>query len=439
MHKKLILLWNKLKSSFWFVPIVIIFLTVLIAFGLLYFDKYMESYKPSGILQHIFTGSPNSGRNVLSTISGAMIGVAGTVFSITLVALTLAANQFGSRLLQNFMHNRLNQVVLGTYLSMYVYCLIILNAIKENDHFSFMPYFSILFAILATIANIILLIFFIHNISINIQANQVVANVYESLSKNIATLFPEKIGEERKDDKKPTDIDFLLKKYPYRKEISLNSSGYLQYIDEEKLFEDAVKRNQLIQINYRPGNFLVQDMSIGTVYSKEKFEDNLIEDVRKYFTIGRTRTSLQDSEFSIHQMVEIASRALSPGINDPYTAIVCIDNLTSIFCYLTKVQFPSKFRYDEKSDLKAIMETVTYEGMLDAAFNQIRQYSKETPAVTIRLMEALITIRKFAKNDTQIKTIHKHADMILRLAEKSFVEKNDLEDLRDRWRTFTKS
>ena len=131
-------------------------------------------------------------------------------------------------------------------------------------------------------------------------------------------------------------------------------------------------------------------------------------------------------------MVEIAGRALSPGINDPYTAIACIDNLTATMCYLTKVKFPSQYRYDEKQNLRVVASTLTFEGMLNVAFNQIRQFASGSPSVVIRLMEALITIDTFAKNQEQKNAIQKHVEMVLRVAEKSFEEKNDLMDMRER-------
>jgi len=427
--QRLIIIWDKLKSSFWFVPIVIVVVGILSALSLLYFDRYLDDYQPKGIFQFVFSGSVESARIVLSTIAGAMIGVAGTVFSITLVALSLATNQFGSRLIRNFMHNRLNQIVLGTYISMFAYCLIILNTIENSDQFSFIPYFSILFAILATIVNIILLIFFIHNISVSIQANHVISNVYKSLASNITELFPERLGEDDP-EKESVDVASLLKDYPYQQDIKFKDNGYLQYVNAESMLKDAIDQDRVFQIDHKPGDYLVQDLVIGHIYAKEPLEEDMSEKMQQYFISGEVRTALQDSEFSIHQMVEIASRALSPGINDPYTAIACIDNLTSIFSYLATVKFPSKFRYDEEGDLRVITEPVTYKKMLNTAFNQIRQYSDKVPIVIIHLMQSLTVIRKFTKHSSQIEAITRHAEMLLRAAEKSFMEQNDLDDLK---------
>jgi len=150
------------------------------------------------------------------------------------------------------------------------------------------------------------------------------------------------------------------------------------------------------------------------------------------FIIGKTKTSQQDIEYSIHQMVEIASRALSPGINDPYTAIACIDNLTSTMSYLAQAKFPSKYRFDEEAKLRVIANTLDFEKVLDAAFNQIRQFSAGSTAVIIRLMEALAIIQKFTKTEDQKKAVIKHAKMVLFIGEQTVKEKNDLENIKEK-------
>ncbi len=430
--KKLLFSWDELKSTFWFFPVLIIFLAIVLAFGLIYIDS-VSSFEPGGMAQYLFAGSADSARRVLSIISAAMIGVAGTVFSITLVALSLASSQFGPRLLKNFMYDRINQVVLGTYISTFIYCLIVLNSIKGNEQYTFVPSFSVLFALIAAVANIVLLIVFIHHIAVSIQADNVISKVSESLAGNIENLFPEKLGEADEKETKE-DEERLKSALKNRMNLEADKTGYLQYIDGDSLIEFAKHRESLIELHCRPGDYLVAGMKIGVVYSGKKPEDEELEKCKSYFLTGRVRTAHQDTEHSIHQMVEIASRALSPGINDPYTAIACIDNLTSSMCHLSRVKFPSKYWFDSDGNLRIIVKTLTFEGVLDAAFNQIRQFGNAIPSVAIRLMDALIVIDKFAITRQQKKAIKKHARMIVNMAEKSFEEPNDLEDLKERSR-----
>ncbi len=428
--KKLLFFWKELLATFWFVPVIIIGLAVVLSVSLVSLDNIIN-IPQEGWIRFFLVNSSDSARSILSTISGAMIGVAGTVFSVTLVALTLASSQFGPRLIKNFMYVRLNQVVLGSYIATYLYCLLVLNAIKDGNGYTFIPSISILFAILVAVVNIILLIVFIHQIAVSIQADKVISDISDLISKQVETLFPEKMGDELK-EKKDFDEDKVVSEYQKSISIKSTKSGYLQYIDSEALLLLVENNDSLLKLKHRPGSFLVKGGEIGVVFSNKDWQEESIDELLSQFVFGKTKTSQQDLEFSIHQMVEIAARALSPGVNDPYTAIACIDNLTATLSYLAQAKFPSKYRVDEDGKLRVIADVLDFEGVLDAAFNQIRQFSAGSTAVIIRLVEALITIQNLTKRESYKKAIINHVEMVLRLGKESIKEKNDLNDLEKR-------
>ena len=428
--KKLLFFFKELMATFWFLPVLIIVFSVLLSIGLVYLDSSI-TISHEGLIRFFLVNSSNSARSILSTISGAMIGVAGTVFSVTLVALSLASSQFGPRLIKNFMYVRLNQVVLGSYISTYLYCLLVLNSIKDGNGFTFIPSISIFVAILAAIANIVLLIVFIHQIAISIQADKIISDISDYISKQVKSLFPEKMGEEKEIEK---NVDTAATFSAFQKHTSLKSpkSGYLQYIDSEALVEVVTQHDALLELYQRPGSYLVKGINIGLLYSKTNLEKDEMESILNQFIIGKTKTHQQNLEFSIHEMVEIAARALSPGINDPYTAIACIDNLTANMSYLAKAKFPSKYRFDKEGNLRVIADVLDFEGVLDAAFNQIRQFSAGSTAVIIRLMEALIIIHEFTTKESYKKAVIKHAEMVLSIGKQTIKEKNDINDLNKR-------
>jgi len=428
--KKLLFFWKELLATFWFVPVVIIGLAVLLSVGLVSLDNVFK-ISQQGWIRFFLVNSSDSARSILSTISGAMIGVAGTVFSVTLVALTLASSQFGPRLIKNFMYVRLNQVVLGSYIATYLYCLLVLNAIKDGNGFTFIPSISILVAIIAAVANIILLIVFIHQIAMSIQADKVISDISDLISKQVEKLFPEKMGDELGKEQN-FDEDVAFSNYPKQTTIKSPKSGYLQYIDSEVLLETVTTNGSLFKLKHRPGSFLVKDEEIGVLYLSKEWGEESLDKLLNQFVIGKTKTSQQDLEFSIHQMVEIAARALSPGVNDPYTAIACVDNLTATMCYLGEAKFPSKYRVDEKGNLRVIADVLDFEGVLDAAFNQIRQFSGGSTAVIIRLIEALNTISNSVSNEKQKKAVIKHVEMVHRKGRETIKEKHDLKDLEER-------
>ncbi len=428
--KKILFFWKELGATFWFLPVLIISFSVLLAFSLVYLDNSIAITR-EGWIRFFLVESADSARSILSTISSAMMGVAGTVFSITLVVLTLASSQFGPRLIKNFMYVRLNQVVLGLYISTYLYCLLVLNSISGSNGYTFIPSISILVAIIAAVVNIILLIIFIHQIAISIQADKVVSDISESVFKQVKKLFPEKIGEE-KENEENVDTTAVIAGYQNRTSIKSPKSGYLQYLDGESLIKIITKHDALLELYYRPGKHLVEDAEIGLLYSNDKWEKQEFKKIFNPFVIGKTKTSQQDLEYSIHQMVEIAARALSTGVNDPYTAITCIDNLTSILCYLAEAKFPAKYRYDEEGNLRIIADVLDFEGILDTAFNQIRQFSEDSPAVIIRMMEALTTIHEFTSKESHKIAVIKHAEMVLSSGKQNMEEQNDIDDLTER-------
>lgn len=427
--KKILFFWRELLATFWFLPVLIICLAIILSIGLVSLDNAL-TLPQDGWLRYFLVNSPDSARSLLTTISGAMIGVAGTVFSVTLVALTLASSQFGPRLIKNFMYVRLNQVVLGSYIATFVYCLLVLNSVKASSDHQFIPTISILVASVAAIANIILLIIFIHRTAVSIQADQVVADISDVIARQIEDLFPEAMGEEHEADR--VDLKSISQAYGQKKVIRAPKSGYLQYISGEALIDITSKEEVLLILDHRPGSYLVKDMAIGEVYFHKEWSDELTERITKQLVIGKTKTAQQDLEFSIHQLVEIAARALSPGVNDPYTAIACIDNLKSTMCYLAQAKFPSRYRFDEDGNLRVCADALDFEGVLDAAFNQIRQFAAGNPAVLIRLMEALIIIQEFTKDEQHHIAVIKHAQMVMNCGQESISEKNDLEDLKTR-------
>lgn len=427
---KLKYLWEKINTSFWFVPVLMIMLATISAVGLVYLDSQLL-YQPEGFVKHLLPDSVESARSILSIIAAAMIGVAGTVFSITLVVLTLASSQLGFRLVRNFMYDKLNQIVLGTYVSSFVYCLMVLSAIKEHAEFNFVPSISILVSLISAFAGIILLVAFIHHVSISIQSDKVISDISVAMSKSIQKLFPDE--KDHEDERADPDLHVLKKTYAFKENVVSTKSGYLQSVDGEGLIHIAESHDCLIVLHQRPGDFLVKNVVLCEVFCQEACSQELHAKIQDDFIIGKVRTPFQDAEFSIHQMVEVASRALSPGVNDPYTAMACIDNLTSIMCYLTGAKFPSPYLYDAEDKLRVVVVIHTFSGMLNAAFNQIRQYGEGSPAIIIRLMDAMNTISGFAKYEKHQKLLLQHAKMLMNAAENAFSEKHDLKDMKERY------
>ncbi|WP_342669334.1 DUF2254 domain-containing protein [Chroococcidiopsis thermalis] len=413
--------------------------TIALAVTMLTLDRE-GYYGPLESWGWIYVGSTDGAREVLSAVSGSMITVAATAFSITIVALQLAAANFGPRLLRNFMQDTGNQVVLGTFIATFIYCLLVLRTIRGDgdDYDRFIPQISITVATGLALVSIGMLIYFIHHASTIIQASHVISEAGADLDRAVDRLFPEHIGVNQPEFKQPlTEIPDNFDTEACK--IKANNSGYVQAIDDEELMKIACRERLLLRINYRPGKFVVKDQALVTAYPPERVNRQLTNKINDAFILGKQRTEQQDVEFPINQLVEITLRAISPSVNDPFTAIRCIDQLSAGLSRLVQRQFPSPYRYDERHELRVIAEPVTFEGLVDAAFNQIRQYGKQDVAVIIRLLEAIATIADYTCDRKDRAVLLRHAAAIKRDSYENVSDKLDKQDIDEQYLVVEKS
>lgn len=423
-------LWNSLHSSYWFVPSLLALGAIFFALILIQVDRQIQAEQFEQ-LSWLYTGGPDGARLLLSTVAGSTISVAGTVFSITMVALSLASSQLGPRLLRNFMQDTGNQVVLGTFTATFIYCLLILRSIRGEDHAEiFVPEIAVTVGIILALVSIGVLIYFIHHVADSIQADQVVARVGQDLRHAVDRLFPEQIGQESEQANPSQDVpgDFDQHAQP----VQATRGGYLQAIDDEALLKLAQAHHVLLRIHYHPGNFVIVGSSLVSVYPGN-IKKQLAQAINKAFVCGSQRTQQQDIEFYVNQLVEIALRALSPGINDPFTAIRCIDQLSEALCYVAQRQFPSAYRYDEQRRLRMIARSITFCELVDIAFNQIRQNARSSVAVRMRLLEALAQIAARTHHPANQAQLLVHAQMIHRSNQAEIFEERDRAQLEERY------
>lgn len=420
--------WEKLSGSFWFLPIVMALSAMALAMAVLAIDRLNLP-----LLAEIYAGSPDGVRSLLSTIAGAMISIAGLTFSITIATLALASSQLGPRLLDNFMRDRGNQVALGTFVSIFIYCLMVLRAVRSVEEMVFVPHLSVTLAMVLVVISLGVLIYFFHHVSTTIQAQHVIGSIGRDLEASIERLFSSEYRtgpyeyKLRGEDDIPTDFE---DKAVY---IASAVSGYLQAIDYEALRKAASEEDILLRLVYRPGDFVAKGSEICAVYPDEGISEALEKSVRGAFTLGAGRLRIQDVEYALDQLVEIAVRALSPGVNDPFTAIGCLDQLGTTLSQLAERVIPSGYVYDPDGRLRVISDTVTFDGIVNAAFDQIRQHGRSDVAVTIRLLEVLAIILARTKTYSQRRALIRQAEMIKRGIEDAIPEENDRQDITERY------
>jgi uncharacterized membrane protein len=432
MNIKLYTFWEQLSRSFWFLPILMVLAAIGLALLLPAVDQSIP-LTPELTLAWFYTGSPDGARSLLSTIAGSMISVAGITFSITMATLSLASSQLGPRLLNNFMRDRGNQFVLGTFVAVFIYCLLVLRTIRSTDEVSFVPHVSVTLAMLMTVGSLGVLIYFFHHVSMMIQSQNVITNIGRELEANIERLFsrrPETAPYEyelREEDDVPADFD------DNRAFVAVDTSGYLQAVDYEALQKTASEHDLLLRVLYRPGDFIAKGSKIVAVYPEAGLSDAITDAIRAALTLGAERLYIQDVEYAIEQLVEIAVRALSPGINDPFTAIACLDQFSTTLADLAQRTIPSGYFYDAEGHLRVIRDVVTFEGIVNAAFDQIRQHGKSDVAVTIRLLEVIAIIVARTQTAAQRRALIRQAEMIKRTSEAMDFDENDRRDIAERY------
>ncbi|GAB6060328.1 DUF2254 domain-containing protein [Desulfonatronum parangueonense] len=375
-----------------------------------------------------FSGGAEGASAVLKTIAGSMITIAGVVFSMTLVALSLVSSQLGPRLLRNFMRDTPTQVVLGTFVATFLYCLVVLRTVRRVESPGdtvFVPHLSVTLAVLFAVLSVGVLIYFIHHVSVSIQANNVVTRVGKELLKTLDQLYPEKRNGDASRTIEPPTPDFLDAISRKSQPVLAAGDGYVQFIDKNDLLEWAGEKDAIIRLEQQPGQYIVAGRPLARIWPENKVTDQVAKRVNRAFALDRERTPSQDIEFAVLELVEIALRALSPSLNDPFTAIACIDQLSSALCRLAQRDKPSPYLYDDRRKLRVIAPPLRFSEITDAAFNQIRQNARSNVAVTNRLLETIATVASFARRPEDRATLLRHAELIVRGAREGLPEESD--------------
>ncbi len=344
------------------------------------------------------------------------------VFSIVIVALTLTSTQFGPRMLRNFIRDRGTQVTLGTFVATFVYAVLALGAIGQGGP-AFVPHISITVTLALMVADLAVLIYFLHHITTQIQLPQVIAGIAGDLAAAI-----ELQASHGAADSGNAAARLVAGLHGPGGEVAAPRSGYLQYIQHRLLVRLAAELGVVIHLRYRPGHFLVQGNPYATVWPADAAGQVARELSRAHVT-GPYRTLAQDVSFGVDQLVEIAIRALSPAVNDTFTALTCIDWIGDSLCKVTGRWHPTRVYRDAAGVVRLITTETTYERLVQRAFEKIRQAGRGMPAVMIRQLDALAKImeRAAAPDDRQL--ILDQAAMIERLSLATVDEESDRADI----------
>lgn len=371
----------------------------------------------------LFGAGAEGARGMLSTIAGSMMSVVGVTFSITVVALVMASSQYTPRILRNFMRDRVTQTVLGIFAGIFTYCLIVLRTIRGGNEVEFVPRLAVFFGIVLALGGVGVLIFFIHHIASSIQASNIIASVAQETIGTIDRLFPEKLGQGPPDEN-GEDQELRPLEEPNWHTIPARKSGYIQSVDNAALLRVARDRKTIVRMERGIGEFVVQNTALASLALEDPPDQETIAALQATFIISRLRMVEQDAAFGIRQIVDMALKALSPGINDTTTAVMCVDYLTAILARFAPRPIPSSRRYDE-GELRVMTIGPTFASLLTESFDQIRNSAKGNLAVMLRMLDAFQTLSSLTASPHRRQALREQVQLIAGLAERTVESAHD--------------
>lgn len=436
MKMRVVTFWMEIRSSYWFIPAAMAISAAALSAITVHLDRTSQDTWV-GQLGFIWSGGPDGARGLLSTVAGSMVTVTGLTFSITMVAFTQAASQYGPRLLDSLMHDTGNQIVIGTFTATFIYSLLVLRTIRSEDAGLFVPRLSVTLGVFLSLASLGLLIYFIHHATVSLQAHHLVAEVAEDLFGTINRLYPRNEAyerEERRQERLATVGTETADRAEGGSPVPAAAGGYVQTVDVDRLMRIATEHDLLIVVQRALGRFVAEGQPLATLTPRDRVTEEVVGAVRGAFSLGRRRTHVQDVEFGVSQLTEIAVRSLSPSINDPVTAMTCLDWLGAALSTLSERILAAPLRFDDRDTLRvAAVEAPSFPGLLSEAFGQIRRNARDSVPVILHMLETLRVIASATDRSDYLQALRGEATLVERTAQ-SLPDEHDRQAVRARLR-----
>ena len=379
---------QRLRERFWFIPAVLCVAAFGLAEGLVALDERLGGLSVPGWAGTLLYRVGASGsRDVLGAIASSSLAVAGTTFSITMAVLALTSSTYGPRLIRNFMSDRGNQAVLGVFVATFLYSLLVLRSIRviDDNQVAFVPHLAVNAAVVLAVANVVVLVYFIHHISDSIQISTLTAGIREELRATIERIYPDsrtpqgsqpagsgRVGPDRAAGEEPL---------PGGAPVRAARSGYVQSVEEDDLIRRAARLGVVVVLEVRPGEYVAEGSVLARVQPADRADERALSTLAGTLHLADARTPHQDPEFAVQQLTEMAVRALSPGTNDPYTAVNALDDLSSCLSLLATRTCPASARRDDEGVVRVHARCVQPSDLIGDVIDRMRWYAASAPSV----------------------------------------------------------
>ncbi|MGZ8414116.1 MAG: DUF2254 domain-containing protein [Gemmatirosa sp.] len=436
MPNRLRSLWGALTGTLWFVPATIVLTMAALALGMVELSSRVDA-EVLARFPRVFGASADSSRAMLSAIAGAMITVAGLAFSLTMVAVTQASSQYTPRILRNFMRDRGNQVVLGVYVGVFAYSLLVVRTIRSGEEGRFLPSLAVVLGIALAMLSVGVLIYFVHHIASSLQASTIVQRVTHETLDAIDRLFPAGVGEEASSEEEALAITALDRER--WRPVSARATGYVQALDGKGMLRLAESHDLLVRLVPAVGDFVVEGTPIAWAApygspdarpagaptpARGTDAGDWGPEMARLFTVSTFRTVEQDAGFGMRQLVDIALKALSPGVNDTTTAVMCVDHLGAILVRLASRRVEAHVRA-AGGTARVIAPGPTFESLLALAVDEIRQNARGNVGVLTRVLATLALVATCARSTSRRRLIAAHVALVWEAAEREVASPHD--------------
>ncbi len=409
---------GQLAESFWLLPASMVLGGILLAEGLVALDR--SDALPSWLegSSWLYNGGGTGARILLGAVASSTIGVAGTVFSITIAALSLAAGQMGPRLLRNFTRDRGNQFTLGAFLGTFSYALMVLRSVRTQDEGVFTPHLALSVGVLFAFGCVATLVYFVGHMASRISVDTVIDLVSDDVTRAMRALVVERPNLD------PPQDDF----WDSAVAVVDSRRGYLQQLDEDALAQWAAAHGTALRLLVRRGDYIFPGAPIALMTAPVPEAEAAI---RRNTALGAARGSTGDAEQTIRQLVEVAVRALSPGINDPHSAMSVLDRLGDALCDLAGKEIPNGV-HEANGKLVLVVPNVSYRSLCDVMFHLIRQSSEGNTALLIKLVEILAVVAACEPDPARLDVLAAHVALVGADAQRTIHNATDAADIRSR-------
>ncbi|MCC3159753.1 DUF2254 domain-containing protein [Hymenobacter sp. 15J16-1T3B] len=409
-------LWQRLRESLWFVPGLLVLGAFGLAYALIAFDT-RTSFDGAKRFPLLFGAGAEGSRGMLTAIAGSMLTVAALVFSLTLSTISQVSSQYSPRVLRNFMRDRGNQVVMGYFVGVFAYCLIVLGTIRSADEQKFVPSTAVLVGLVLALGGVAALIYFIHHIAESLQTGTILHRISRETTRALDVLFPEELGEPAEPLTAPAPAAGP------GQPVCAARTGYVQQIDAEALLRWAAEHRVFVRLEQPVGAFVGEQDRLARLQPDEHSASPLsasdLAGLRACVVIELHRSIEQDVAFGLQQLVDIALKALSPGINDTTTAIMAVDHLGRLMQRLAGRTFPARLRADNRQQPRVLVPAPDFDAYLRLAFDLVRINAKGNHALLRRLLRALARTAEAANTAERRRAVARQAELLRELAEQN--------------------